>query len=125
MARELGRQQSQPAIPPEQQALEHFTVQIVCNSTATDGATRPDDGHVSSHVSRQDVYRSQLLQQQIDQQQGGVAGTNVATSNCRKQEVYKAPHVSRRHHGGVEEGYPERYKELMSSIIAVLCASMV
>jgi hypothetical protein len=115
---ELGRHQSQQAIPPEQQALDHLRqaqngLQQALQQMAQRGQMMGMSLPMLQQAGRFPLPNN-LPQPQPDQQQGGVAGANVRNFQLPDKEAYKAPRMFREDiMEALKEGYPERYKELI------------
>jgi hypothetical protein len=115
---ELGMQQSQQAIPPEQQALDHLrqaqnSLQQALQQMAQRGQMMGMSLPMLQQAGRFPLPNF-MPQQQVDQQQGGVAGANVRNFQLPDKEAYKAPRMFREDiMEALKEGYPARYKELI------------
>jgi hypothetical protein len=100
----LGNRQSQPAIPPEQAALERLRSASTSMQQAMQGMLRRGQMMGMPVPMRQ--------QMRVDQQEAGRMGTSVRNFQLPDKEAYKVPRMFREDiMEALQEGYPERYKE--------------
>ena len=112
----LGNQQSQPAIPPEQAALERLRSANTSMQQAMQGMQQRGQMMGMSVPMLQQAGRmpipGMLDQMRIDQQEAGRMGTSVRNFQLPDKEAYKVPRMFREDiMEALQEGYPERYKE--------------
>lgn len=112
---ELGVQRSQPAIPPEQAALERLrNAQNAFQQAMQAMAQRNQMMGMSLPMLRQAGRFPMNPQTDVNEQQGGVGGANVRNFQLPDKEAYKVPRMLREDiMEALQEGYPERYKELI------------
>jgi hypothetical protein len=112
---ELGVQRSQPAIPPEQAALERLrNAQNAFQQAMQAMAQRNQMMGMSLPMLRQAGRFPMNPQMDVNEQQGGVGGANVRNFQLPDKEAYKVPRMFREDiMEALQEGYPERYKELI------------
>jgi hypothetical protein len=113
---ELEGRRSQPAIPPEQQALERLrSAQNSLQQALQQMAQRGQMMGMSMPLLRQSGRIPGFMPQPgVNQPTGGVAGTSVRNFQLPDKEAYKVPRMFREDiMEALKEGYPERYKELI------------
>jgi hypothetical protein len=115
---ELAGRQSQEAIPPEQQALEHLrSAQNGLQQALQQMAQRGQMMGMSLPMLRQAgrfPMPDAMPQPGVDQSNSGTSGANVRNFQLPDKEAYKAPRMFREDiMEALKEGYPERYKELI------------
>ena len=112
----LGNQQSQPAIPPEQAALERLRSANTSMQQAMQGMQQRGQMMGMSMPTLQQAGRmpipGMLQQMRIDEQEAGRMGTSVRNFQLPDKEAYKVPRMFREDiMEALQEGYPERYKD--------------
>ncbi len=112
----LGNQQSQPAIPPEQAALERLRSANTSMQQAMQGMQQRGQMMGMSMPMLQQAGRmpipGMLQQMRVDEQEAGRMGTSVRNFQLPDKEAYKVPRMFREDiMEALQEGYPERYKE--------------
>lgn len=115
---ELAGRQSQGAIPPEQQALEHLrNAQNGLQQALQQMAQRGQMMGMSMPMLRQAgrlPLPDFMPQPGMEQSNNGMSGSNVRNFQLPDKEAYKAPRMFREDiMEALKEGYPERYKELI------------
>jgi hypothetical protein len=113
---ELEGRRSQPAIPPEQQALERLrSAQNSLQQALQQMAQRGQMMGMSLPMLRQTGRMPNFMPQPGgNQSSSGVAGTSVQNFQLPDKEAYKVPRMFREDiMEALKEGYPERYKELI------------
>jgi hypothetical protein len=115
---ELAERRSQPAIPPEQEALDRLrNAQNSMQQAMQAMAQRGQMMGMSMPMLRQAgrLPRPDFLPQpNVDEQQSGMAGASVRNFQLPDKEAYKVPRMFREDiMEALKEGYPERYKELI------------
>jgi hypothetical protein len=115
---ELSGRQSQQAIPPEQQAVEHLrNAQNGLQQALQQMAQRGQMMGMSVPMLRQAgrlPFPEFMPQPGTDQSNSGMAGTSVRNFQLPDKEAYKAPRMFREDiMEALKEGYPERYKEFI------------
>jgi hypothetical protein len=115
---ELEGRQSQQAIPPEQQALEHLrsaqnSLQQALQQMAQRGQMMGMSMPMLQQAGRLPLP-NYMPQPSVDQSNSGMAGASVRNFQLPDKEAYKAPRMFREDiMEALKEGYPERYKELI------------
>ena len=112
----LGNQQSQPAIPPEQAALERLRSANTSMQQAMQGMQQRGQMMGMSMPMLQQAGRmpipGMLQQMRVDEREAGRMGTSVRNFQLPDREAYKVPRMFREDiMEALQEGYPERYKE--------------
>ena len=112
----LGNQQSQPAIPPEQAALERLRSANTSMQQAMQGMQQRGQMMGMSMPMLQQAGRmpipGMMQQMRVDEQEAGRMGTSVRNFQLPDKEAYKVPRMFREDiMEALQEGYPERYKE--------------
>ena len=112
----LGKQQSQPAIPPEQAALERLRSASTGMQQAMQGMQQRGQMMGMSVPMLQQAGRmpipGMLDQMRVDEQEAGRMGTSVRNFQLPDKEAYKVPRMFREDiMEALQEGYPERYKD--------------
>ena len=112
----LGNRQSQPAIPPEQAALERLRSANSSMQQAMQGMQQRGQMMGMSMPMLQETGRmpmaGMMQQMRIDQQEAGRMGTSVRNFQLPDKEAYKVPRMFREDiMEALQEGYPERYKD--------------
>ncbi len=112
----LGNQQSQPAIPPEQAALERLRSASTSMQQAMQGMQQRGQMMGMSMPMLQQAGRmpipGMLQQMRVDEREAGRMGTSVRNFQLPDKEAYKVPRMFREDiMEALQEGYPERYKE--------------
>jgi hypothetical protein len=112
----LGKQQSQPAIPPEQAALERLRSANTSMQQAMQGMQQRGQMMGMSMPMLQQAGRmpipGMLDQMRVDEQEAGRMGTSVRNFQLPDKEAYKVPRMFREDiMEALQEGYPERYKD--------------
>ncbi|MEE8304271.1 MAG: DUF4175 family protein [Candidatus Tectomicrobia bacterium] len=113
---ELDRRRSQPAVPPEQQALERLrsaqnSLQQAMQQMAQRGQMMGMSLPMLQQTGRMPNF---MMQPGANQSSGGVAGSSVRNFQLPAKEAYKVPRMFREDiMEALKEGYPERYKELI------------
>ena len=112
----LGNQQSQPAIPPEQAALERLRSANTSMQQAMQGMQQRGQMMGMSMPMLQQAGRmpipGMLQQMRVDEREAGRMGTSVRNFQLPDKEAYKVPRMFREDiMEALQEGYPERYKE--------------
>ena len=112
----LGNQQSQPAIPPEQAALERLRSANTSMQQAMQGMQQRGQMMGMSMPMLQQAGRmpipGMMQQMRIDEQEAGRMGTSVRNFQLPDKEAYKVPRMLREDiMEALQEGYPERYKD--------------
>ena len=112
----LGRRQSQPAIPPEQAALERLRSANSGMQQAMQGMQQRGQMMGMSMPMLQETGRlpmaGMMQQMRVDQQEAGRMGTSVRNFQLPDKEAYKVPRMFREDiMEALQEGYPERYKD--------------
>jgi hypothetical protein len=112
----LGKQQSQPAIPPEQAALERLRSANTSMQQAMQGMQQRGQMMGMSMPMLQQAGRmpipGMMQQMRVDEQEAGRMGTSVRNFQLPDKEAYKVPRMFREDiMEALQEGYPERYKE--------------
>ena len=113
---ELANRRSQPAIPPEQQALERLrNVQNSLQQAMQQMAQRGQMMGMSMPMLRQIGRLPGMMPQPgTNRFSGGVAGTSVRNFQLPDKQAYKVPRMFREDiMEALKEGYPERYKKLI------------
>jgi DNA repair exonuclease SbcCD ATPase subunit len=113
---ELEGRRSQPAIPPEQQALEHLrNAQNGLQQALQQMAQRGQMMGMSLPMLRQTGrLPTGFPPPQVNQSARGVAGSSVRNFQLPDKEAYKVPRMFREDIvEALKEGYPTRYKELI------------
>ena len=112
----LGKQQSQPAIPPEQAALERLRSANTGMQQAMQGMQQRGQMMGMSMPMLRQAGRmpipGMLDQMRVDEQEAGRMGTSVRNFQLPDKEAYKVPRMFREDiMEALQEGYPERYKD--------------
>ena len=112
----LGKQQSQPAIPPEQAALERLRSASTSMQQAMQAMQQRGQMMGMSMPMLQQAGRmpvpGMLDQMRVDEQEAGRMGTSVRNFQLPDKEAYKVPRMFREDiMEALQEGYPERYKD--------------
>jgi hypothetical protein len=113
---ELEGRRSQPAVPPEQQALERLrsaqnSLQQALQQMAQRGQMMGMSLPMLQQAGRIPNF---MMQPGSNQPTGGVAGASVRNFQLPDKEAYKVPPMFREDiMEALKEGYPERYKELI------------
>ena len=112
----LGRQQSQPAIPPEQAALERLRSANTSMQQAMQGMQQRGQMMGMSMPMLQQAGRipipGMMDQMRVDEREAGRMGTSVRNFQLPDKEAYKVPRMFREDiMEALQEGYPERYKD--------------
>lgn len=113
---ELAGQRSQPAIPPEQDALERLrhaqnSMQQAMQAMMQRGQMMGMSMPMLRQAGRFPMPNG-MPQPQVDEQQGGAAGASVRNFQLPDKEAYKVPRLLREDiTDALKEGYPERYKD--------------
>ena len=112
----LGNRQSQPAIPPEQAALERLRSANSSMQRAMQGMQQRGQMMGMSMPMLQETGRlpmaGMMQQMRVDQQEAGRMGTSVRNFQLPDKEAYKVPRMFREDiMEALQEGYPERYKD--------------
>ena len=112
----LGNRQSQPAIPPEQAALERLRSANSSMQQAMQGMQQRGQMMGMSMPMLQETGRlpmaGMMQQMRVDQQEAGRMGTSVRNFQLPDKEAYKVPRMFREDiMEALQEGYPERYKD--------------
>ena len=112
----LGNRQSQPAIPPEQAALERLRSANSSMQQAMQGMQQRGQMMGMSMPMLQETGRlpmaGMMQQMRIDEQEAGRMGTSVRNFQLPDKEAYKVPRMLREDiMEALQEGYPERYKD--------------
>ena len=112
----LGNRQSQPAIPPEQAALERLRSANTSMQQAMQGMQQRGQMMGMSMPMLQQTGRipmpGMLDQMRVDEQEAGRMGTSVRNFQLPDKEAYKVPRMFREDiMEALQEGYPERYKD--------------
>ena len=112
----LGRRQSQPAIPPEQSALERLRRANSSMQQAMQGMQQRGQMMGMSMPMLQETGRlpmaGMMQQMRVDEQEAGRMGTSVRNFQLPDKEAYKVPRMFREDiMEALQEGYPERYKD--------------
>ena len=112
----LGKQQSQPAIPPEQAALERLRSANTGMQQAMQAMQQRGQMMGMSMPMLQQAGRmpipGMLDQMRVDEQDAGRMGTSVRNFQLPDKEAYKVPRMFREDiMEALQEGYPERYKD--------------
>ena len=112
----LGDRQSQPAIPPEQAALERLRSANSGMQQAMQGMQQRGQMMGMSMPMLQETGRlpmaGMMQQMRVDQQEAGRMGTSVRNFQLPDKEAYKVPRMFREDiMEALQEGYPERYKD--------------
>ncbi|MGQ4809446.1 hypothetical protein NKDENANG_02863 [Candidatus Entotheonellaceae bacterium PAL068K] len=113
---ELDKRRSQPAIPPEQQALEHLRqAQNSLQQAMQQMGQRGQMMGLSVPMLRQAGRLPNLIPQPSSSQpSGGTAGASMRNFQLPDKEAYKVPRIFREDIvEALKEGYPERYKGLI------------
>jgi hypothetical protein len=113
---ELAGQRSQPAIPPEQEALERLRQSQNSMQQAMQAMMQRGQMMGMSMPMLRQAGRfpmpSGMPQPQVDEQQNGMAGASVRNFQLPDKEAYKVPRLLREDiMEALKEGYPERYKD--------------
>lgn len=112
----LGNQQSQPAIPPEQAALERLrsantSMQQAMQAMQQRGQMMGMSMPMLRQAGRMPIP-GMLQQMRVDEREAGRMGTSVRNFQLPDKEAYKVPRMFREDiMEALQEGYPERYKE--------------
>ena len=112
----LGNRQSQPAIPPEQAALERLRSANSSMQQAMQGMQQRGQMMGMSMPMLQETGQlpmaGMMQQMRVDQQEAGRMGTSVRNFQLPDKEAYKVPRMFREDiMEALQEGYPERYKD--------------
>ena len=112
----LGKRQSQPAIPPEQSALERLRSANSSMQQAMQGMQQRGQMMGMSMPMLQETGRlpmaGMMQQMRVDEQEAGRMGTSVRNFQLPDKEAYKVPRMFREDiMEALQEGYPERYKD--------------
>jgi hypothetical protein len=113
---ELAGQRSQPAISPEQEALERLrhaqnSMQQAMQSMMQRGQMMGMSMPMLQQAGRFPMPNG-MPQPQVDEQQGGMSGASVRNFQLPDKEAYKVPRLLREDiMDALKEGYPERYKD--------------
>ena len=112
----LGEQQSQPAIPPEQAALERLRSANTGMQQAMQAMQQRGQMMGMSMPMLQQTGRmpipGMLDQMRVDEREAGRMGTSVRNFQLPDKEAYKVPRMFREDiMEALQEGYPERYKD--------------
>ncbi|MCZ6873369.1 MAG: hypothetical protein O7G88_07525, partial [bacterium] len=113
---ELNQRRSQSAVPPEQQALDHLrSAQSSLQQAMQQMAQRGQMMGMSLPMLRQTGRMPNFMMQPGSaQSSGGVTGNSVQNFQLPDKDAYKAPRMFREDiMEALQEGYPERYKELI------------
>jgi DNA-binding FadR family transcriptional regulator len=114
---ELTGHRSQPALPPEREALERLrnaqnNLQQALQQLAQRGQMMGQSMPMLQQAGR--LPMPGMMQPQAGQQQAGAAGASVRNFQLPDKEAYKVPRMFREDiMDALKEGYPERYKELI------------
>jgi hypothetical protein len=115
---ELSARRSQPALPPEQAALERLrnaqnNLQQALQQLSQRGQMMGQSMPMLRQAGRLPMP-NMMPQPQVDQRQAGVSGASVRNFQLPDKEAYKVPRMYREDiMEALKEGYPERYKELI------------
>lgn len=115
---ELTGQHSQQAIPPEQEALERLrnannNLQQAMQGMMQRGQMMGMSLPLLRHAGRFPMP-DMMPQPQVDEQQGGAAGSSVRNFQLPDKEAYKVPRMLREDiMDALKDGYPERFKDII------------